>query len=272
MAHDEIMRRQLLFWGRHLDVTRNARLADEVQRRLATSRLVLVGTGLFGAITYDILTRSGCADIRVLDWDDDGLFLETLAGGATQPRQAIHLSTISIDEATSWLRYWAEDADLVVTATRNAPWALFRAINRICLDQECPWLCANIAATQIEVGPYVRPYGSACFACMELRLASAQDFSIEERLYQEHLTEPRPAGQTPPVGESLFASTLAASLLVGEVVRVVTGIAASTLLNGVLTISPLNGSFQVNRILRVPRCPECFRGALAPLHEGEPHD
>lgn len=266
-SQDLTLQRQLLFWGRHLNVTRNARSAAEVQRRLARSRLVLVGTGLFGIATFDVLIRSGCQDIRILDWDDDGFLLKTLADGIITPRQAIHLSTTSVDEAAAWLSTWVEDVDLLVTATRNAPNALFRAINRISLHRECPWIRGNLDGTQMEVGPYVRPYESACYTCMELRQASTQDFAIEEYLYQQELARERPAGEGVLIGESLFAATLAGSLITAEVIRIITNIAPPTLLDNVLTILTLSGGFQTNRILRVPRCPDCFRGAIALLSE-----
>jgi hypothetical protein len=55
---------------------------------------------------------------------------------------------------------------------------------------------------------------------------------------------------------------LAASQLVGEVIRVVTGIAMPTLLNRVVTVSPITGEQRANMVLRVPRCPECSRSPV----------
>jgi len=123
---DDILRRQMLFWGRHLDLSRNASSAAEVQRRLATARLVLVGTGIFGIAAYDLLTRSGCREVRALDWNDEGLFNETLMDSPTPPREMVHLSATSVDAAAAQLRTWAEDTDFLVTATCDAPAVLFR--------------------------------------------------------------------------------------------------------------------------------------------------
>jgi bacteriocin biosynthesis cyclodehydratase domain-containing protein len=268
-AADEGMRRQLLFWGRKLGVTLSAASAGEIQRRLETSRLVLVGTGLFGAATYDVLVRSGCGWIDVIAWDDSGMMLETLASGPAPPAQAVRLPSTSVDDALAAVRGLARDVDLIVTATRNAPADLFHAINRLSLAQGCPWLRANDDGTQFEIGPYVRPYGSACFRCMDLRQASTQSFAIEEHLYEQHLARQRPAGETPPFGEAVPVAVLGASLVAGEVVRILTNVAAPTLVNAVLTVNPLNGSFETNAILRVPRCPDCSRGAVSfPIEAG----
>jgi bacteriocin biosynthesis cyclodehydratase domain-containing protein len=258
------MRRQLLFWGRKIGVTRSASSAQEVQRRLETSRLVLIVTGLFGAATYDLLVRCGNCPAAVLAWDDDEWSAAEWTRAPLSPQHLIRLSSTSVDEVGQSLWPLAENTDLVVVAARHAPADLYRMINRICLDRGCPWLRANEDGWQIEIGPYVRPHNSACFRCMELRQASAQNFAIEEHLYQEHLARLRPAGETLPAGEILPITTLAASLVALEVIRIVTGLAAPTLLNAVLTVDPLSGNFQSNRILRVPRCPECGPGATIP--------
>ena len=266
---DEAMRRQLLFWGRKLGVTRNATSADEVQRRLSSSRVVILGSGVFGAALFDILVRSGCTNIDVLDWDDDGFLRKTLISQVLPPRQLVHLASTSVDEAVKNLASMISDCDLLVTATRNAPAELFRAVNRLCLEQNRSWLRANDDGTNVEIGPYVRPFRSGCYTCMALRLASAEDFAVEEHLYQQHLAESRPAGAAPPLGEAIPLATLAASLVALEVVRILSGLAATSLLNAVMTVEPVSGAFRTNRFLRVPRCPECYRGAMSSAVEAQ---
>lgn len=263
-TNDKAMHRQLLYWGRHLDLTRSARSATAVQQRLTAARIVLVGTGMFGITTYDLLTRSGCGNVAVLDWNDDGFLHATLAASPTPPRELVHLNTTAVDRAAKQVRTWADDADLIVTATCDAPAALFRALNRIALSRQTPWLHGNVSGSQAEIGPYVLPDDSGCYRCMELRRASVQDFAIEEHLYQEHLAEERDAAMRVPLGESLWAATLAASLLVGEVIRSLTELALPTLLNTVLQLHPVSGDLQANTFLRVPRCPDCYGGEIHP--------
>jgi bacteriocin biosynthesis cyclodehydratase domain-containing protein len=261
---DEVFRRQLLYWGRHLDATRSAESATEVQRRLASASLVLVGTGLFGIATGDLLTRSGCADLRVLAWDDDGLLLQSLEAGPTPPRDRAQLATTSIDAAIAHLRPWLADADLLIVATCDAPAALGRAINRLCLDRRVPWLRGNADGSRFDIGPFVQPFASGCYRCMELRQASMQDLGVEEHLYQEHLAIERPAGERVPLGEAIWPATLAAGLLAGEAIRIVSGLATPTLLDAVVQVQPLSGDLQPCRFRRVPRCPDCYRGDVSP--------
>jgi bacteriocin biosynthesis cyclodehydratase domain-containing protein len=263
-ASDELIHRQLLFWGRKLGITMAVGSAPEIQQRLERAQLVLIGSGLFGATTYDVLRRSGCNHVQALAWDDNGSFAKAVADDPTGAGRLTILPSTVIEEAHSVLQVLIPAVDLVVTATRHAPAEFFALINRICLERSCPWLRGNEDGMEVEIGPYVRPYESACFRCLELRQISMQDFAVEEQLYQRHLAKPRPAGLTLPAAEALPVATLAASLVTMEVVRIITGIAIPTLLNTVMTVNPLTGAYRTNRILRVPRCPECYRGTIAP--------
>src|SRR5512135_1297291 len=73
-GRDSILHRQSLFWGRSLGITRSAQSPGEVQRRLRDARVVLIGTGLFGALTFDLLSRSGCEKMRAIAWNDEDRF------------------------------------------------------------------------------------------------------------------------------------------------------------------------------------------------------
>lgn len=260
---DTAVQRQLLYWGRNLGQTGYLGSAEEIQYRLESANIVLVGTGLFGISTFDILARSGLTQITVIDWDDTGFMLKTLSDSPFRPIASRHTETTSVGVVTSLLRDFVEHADLVITSTRGAPRALFEAINRTCLDMACPFILANDDGSIVELGPYVVPYGSACFNCKELRHASASDFVIDEHIYEMQQADERPSGVTPPLGEAIATALLGANILALECLRVLTGIAVPTLENRVVTISPLDGDITYNQVMRVPRCPECSRGAIA---------
>jgi bacteriocin biosynthesis cyclodehydratase domain-containing protein len=251
--------RELLFWGRKLGITGYLAGAQDAVDRLYSAKLLLVGTGLFGSVTHDLLTRSGCGGVQTISWDDDGFLQTVVAGEESVYDPSVHLSTKSIGAVVSWIDDLAGDANLVVLATRNAPDELVRAINRSCLDAGCPYIRADDDGVEFQLGPYVVPHGSACFTCMELRESSVREFMLEEALFQEALAAEGPSGETRPLGESIPTATFGASLLVMEVVRVITGIAAPSFLNAVFSVSALDGSIRSNRILRVPRCPDCSR-------------
>jgi len=263
---DPVIGRQSLFWGRHLGITRAADSAQVVQRRLNQAIIVVVATGLFGASTADLLMRTGCSNVKMLAWDDDAQIVDAPASAPQEPIAIERGGPSTLDAAAEVVRNWAIDADLIVTATRNAPNQLFDAVNRISLRAGTPWLRGNLEASSIELGPYVHPNSSACFTCLQLRRRSTDPLAIERELdHADRAERPSPDG-IPPIGEALFGATLGASHLTGEVVRIITGIAMPTLLNRVVTLSPITGEQRANMILRVPRCPECSRSPV-PLAE-----
>jgi bacteriocin biosynthesis cyclodehydratase domain-containing protein len=265
VAGDETQRRQLLYWGRHLDLTRSASSSGEIERRLSTAEVVVVGTGIFGSVTADLLARSGCARLRLLALDDDGFLQAAMAGTPSPPLEVVRLETTAVDSALDALRVWIDDADLLVTATCDAPNALFRGINSLSLQRRRRWLHGNSDGSTIDLGPLVQPFESACYACLELRRRSAEGFAIENELYQARLAAERESGTRNVIGEAVWPATLAASILVGEACRVLSGLAPATLVDSVLRLTPLTGIVEQNQVTRVPRCPECYRGAI-PAH------
>jgi bacteriocin biosynthesis cyclodehydratase domain-containing protein len=172
------------------------------------------------------------------------------------------LTTTAVDPALDVLRDWCDGADLIVTATCDAPSALFRGVNDVSLRARVPWLYGNADASAIDIGPLVQPYESACYACLEVRRRSAQEFPIENELYADRLAGERDAGERVLTGEAVWPATLAASMLVGETFRVISGLAAATLIDTVLRVLPVSGTIEANRVSRVPRCPSCFRGEI----------
>jgi bacteriocin biosynthesis cyclodehydratase domain-containing protein len=255
---DEVGRRQLLYWGRHLALTRSASSAGEVGRRLASARILLVGTGLFGSAVADLLSRTGVGRIDVVGWDDDGTLGLAVDG---MPRtSSLLLPTTDVDQAISVVDGLAEGIDLLVTATCDAPRAFLEELNELALAARVLWLIGNSAGSAVDLGPLVLPYESACYSCLLLRQRSVEPMAVEREIYEEKNRGPRQSGNRDVIGESVWASTQAASILVGEAVRVLSGIAPPTLTDSVLRLLPVSGILERNQVLRVPRCPACYRG------------
>jgi bacteriocin biosynthesis cyclodehydratase domain-containing protein len=219
---------------------------------VAGANVTLITTGLFGRETRALLERSGCRHLGVLAWDD-------APSNAQRAFADERLATTSIPRAMEILKPWIAKCDLVVTATRNAPDALFAEINRACLERRVPWLRANDAAGTLEIGPTILPFESACFACLSLRATSANDLAIEERLYQDHLATERPAGETAPRAELVPGAALGASLIALEATRILSRVSVPQLVDAVWSVAPLDGAIERGKLLRVPRCPACSR-------------
>lgn len=254
---DIALRRQLLFWGRKLGLTRASRTAEEVQIKLESARIVLVGNGLFGTVACDVLSRSGCRGIVPLDFGEDGHMAESLHQDPNLPTTDIPVLGRSLEATQAHLETLVPSADLIVTATVNAPEELFALINELCLFHKTSWLRANDDSEHIEIGPYVVPGDSGCFTCMRLLQSSVDDLSVEAELYERHLASQ--ATLKAGLGECLSLTTAAAGCLSTEAIRILTLVAPPVTENAVLTMS-IGGTFVLDSFLRVPRCPDCHRG------------
>jgi bacteriocin biosynthesis cyclodehydratase domain-containing protein len=258
-ALDRTLQRQILFFGRYIDVTRNAQTGAELQNRLRHSRVLLIGTGLVGTATFDLLHRSGCRNIELTDWDDDGSMIGALK--ATYPLcRYQHNHTRSIDAISQILNRWGDAPDLVAAAVRNAPDDLFSLINEYCVRNCIPWTRVSVSGTELVLGPsYVGP-GSACFGCFKTRLLSSEHYPIEYTLNQRDLSQEKLRGTTEPIGEAIYLATLAASLVTGEVVRILTEFAPASYANAFVRLSAISSDLEKSAILPMPRCSECYRG------------
>lgn len=256
---DEVLRRQMLLWGRKISIAGNDTFAEGVQHKLLTQSVALMGSGIFGVTTFDILNRSGCMSMQAADWSGDGFMADSISGGLDIKTGTVARLGNSIDEAANWLRKVLPNVDLLVTATRNAPDKLFQAVNALCLGHKCQWLRGNDDSSDIQIGPFVAPFRSACFACYALRRTSTAEYAIEEELYQQHLADNAASLHNVGQGESISHATAGGAILAGEAIRIITMISPPLALNAVLTVT-FGGTFELSPFMRVPRCPECYRG------------
>ena len=242
---------QRLFFSRRLGVSRNNRSAGQVCEGLARSRVVLLADGLLGLSAAELLLNSGFESIEAAVAEDSEMF------GALQ--EAVNLERIKLnkDSVATYLKRKAGGADLVVVALRNASIALFESINRICVESSVQWLRAHDDCSSIEVGPYVNPHDSPCFECMIIRQIGVNEHAIEDELYQKFLEEQKNVSSLQ--GESVALANLAASYLVQEAVRIVSGIERPFLEGSVVSFYS-DGNISQNSFYRVPRCEVCSRG------------
>lgn len=239
----EVDRKQSLFWSRQGHF--------QTETDLATSHVTLLATGLFGAITYDLLSRSGVGKISVLASPDDAIVKETLS------QSPIKSELIPVEQWSSIHETaipWVQTSHLIISALRQPPHRLLSQINQLSLDQNRIWLQANEESGSYEIGPVVYPWRTACYTCLHLRRQSRDPFAVENAFYQEQKANPDQG----PQGESLPGATMAASMVSLEAQRILIG-DLPQLANSVLlvdwTLDPKR-----HTILRVPRCPDCYTG------------
>lgn len=255
---DSISAKQRLFWGRKLGFTRTNAGPEVVEAKLRQAKVILVAEDLLGAVTFDLMHRSGIGCIEVFDIGSDNQ-LETLV---TESQNKEVICTYSkVEELSESLELKASTADLLVTVTRNAPQSFFKSINRLSLDHQINWLRANENSVEMELGPLLVPYDTACYSCMELRTRSTDDHPIEEALYQKHLEARKQNEEKTLQGEALAFATANGALIAMEAIRALTMISEPVTL-GAVVFNSFEGHSQRLPIKKIARCPDCYRGTV----------
>ena len=259
-AADTVDGKAALFWSRHLGASGSCASAAVVAQSLASHKVTLFGDGLFGALLLEALVRSGFSNLVVLNWRGCSIIRDAFS--SLRPILQ-HAECIEVASATE-LRDIERDVrepDLLVTALRIPPDDLFEEVNRHCLRNRWRFLMGAETPEYFEIGPFVEPYDSACFTCARLRRRSTMEFPIEERLFQKHWKQEAKGPDTEKAaalnGEATASALVPVGILAMECIRIATTILLPTLLNAQMTFKPLSGELAKNRILRVPRCPDC---------------
>lgn len=252
--------KQRLFWGRKLGFTRNNTSAKEVEGKLKGAKIVLVADGLLGCCTFDILHRSGINTIEVIDRLNNTDLKKLVEDAQNNGMQTSYTHADTLDTLAELIESKVDTADLLVTATRNAPQSFFNRINQISLETPIDWLRANESAVELEIGPLVVPRDTACYTCYVLRTRSASDHPIEESLYSQHI-ESLPKSERPMQGESLAFATAGGAQISMEVIRAITKISLPVTLGAVI-FNTFDGHTEQLKVKKVARCPDCFSGAV----------
>lgn len=267
VSNDLVLERQLFFWGRQISATRFNDSADEVVSKLSGASLLLIAEGLLGAVTLDLLLRMGIGNINLVDASPDQFVSKSFPqprDGLREIEQAPNADAI-LKKLTDTLPF----SDLVVSVLRNAPESTMLLLNEECVRMRKSWLRVHDDGSGIEVGPYVLPHQTPCFACMLSRQVGVNDNAVEEELYQQALT--RGDIKQALKGESLSSASLAAGYVAQEVTRILTGL-ARPVTDGCLVRFGFDGAIDRWMFRKVARCQACYRGTVTLVTTGADRD
>jgi bacteriocin biosynthesis cyclodehydratase domain-containing protein len=142
----------------------------------------------------------------------------------------------------------------IVYATKVINPVHLRALNRVCLEYQIPWLHAAIDGPFLLVGPIIVPHRSACYECLETRVTMNLRENASYQQYKRALVERQVReGQLPlePAIVGLLASHSALEILNFSL----TG--SSFTVNKILAIHLPTMEFAFNEVLRAPTCTAC---------------
>jgi bacteriocin biosynthesis cyclodehydratase domain-containing protein len=248
---DSLQQRQQLFWNR---------MGFSPLQREEVKPICIIASGLFGAICCELLCQSQVVPKYIVLWDDDGAGEAYLKPWCPCER-LVNFPTTDPSALMTQLSQWKEELDLIVCCTRQGSQEMFASLNTFCLEEQKRWIYANEEAGTFEIGPTIVPRQTACYTCMTLRRSSRDPLALETILYEQQRGAIRPSGQTSLQGELLAGATMAASLVVMEVLRISQS-QIPQLLNAQIHLEPWKLSQKSHRLLQVPRCPSCYAGHL----------
>lgn len=230
-------------------------IGEEGQRKLLSSRAVVIGCGALGGVSCMLLARAGVGRIRIVDRDfvevenlqrqvlfDEQDAREALPKAvAAQRRLAAINSAIQIEAEVSDVQFanverLIGDADVVLDGTDNFETRF--VVNDACVKLGKPWVYAGAVGSYGMVMGIV-PGKTACFRCL--------------------VGEAPAPGSSPTcdtAGIVNAASSAVASIQVAEALKILTGTAPS---EGLLNLDVWSGSFQRFNLKRLPDCPACGR-------------
>ena len=141
------------------------------------------------------------------------------------------------------------DAELLVVLTDDYLQPELSAINAAALERGQRWLCAKPVGIQLWLGPLFVPGHTACWACLEDRLAKARKF--ESYLAARDGTRRVSSG----LAHTRASRAMAGAWIAQEVLRV--GLGESPLRDTVVTWNLATHTSRHHAVIRRPQCPAC---------------
>lgn len=274
--------RQVLFAG----------IGEQGQRRLLSSRVVLVGCGALGTATANLLVRAGVGHLRIIDRDfvepsnlqrqalfDESDARESLPKAIAAER---HLRTINSDVAIEGIvadltPKNAEELlpghDLILDGTDNFETRFL--LNDASVKFGVPWIYAAVVGSY-GVTMTIRPGVTACLACQidppsrPAPLSSHQNVAASQSLDIPHAED-----TCDTVGVLAAAAGVIASLQAASAIKLLVASpedargATSTQL---ISFDVWSGSYRALRVERNPRCSVCVQHEFRHLAgQAQPH-
>jgi molybdopterin/thiamine biosynthesis adenylyltransferase/rhodanese-related sulfurtransferase len=238
-----------------------ADIGEAGQRKLAASRVLLVGAGGLGSPAALYLAAAGVGHIAIIDDDVvdlSNLHRQVLHGTrdigrpkVASAEEALRDLNPHVDVATIHARLSSGNAmellrgyDIVVDGSDNFPTRYL--VNDACVLLGIPCVHASISRFDGQASVFAAPEGP-CYRCI--------------------FPEPPPAGTVPSCAEGgVFGALpgLLGSIQATETIKLITGVGES-LVGRLLLVDALRMRFRTIELVRDPACPACGTRELTAL-------
>jgi ribosomal protein S12 methylthiotransferase accessory factor len=152
----------------------------------------------------------------------------------------------------------AEAASVTIVLADDYQAPEIAAVNDRALAHGTPWILVKPVGLVPLVGPFFRPHRTACWACLESRLAHNRE--VESYIQRRKgRAEPFPVARA----RLALAETQAMSLALFQLVRWLATGSNAALESRIVSLDILNGEQAGHVVVRRPQCPACGDPALA---------
>jgi bacteriocin biosynthesis cyclodehydratase domain-containing protein len=254
------------------EVTENA---EEAQRRLAASRVVVFGLGGAGASVMHALAAAGVGRVSGVDHStvsaaDTYLTPVFSLADVGRPRAEALAARIAdtapeaaADAVTAQLSSDAEvaatidGADLVISCLDVGMLNLAFKLNVACRAAGVRWISGELSGTDVIAGPgFYGEDGEPCFMCYRMRLVACAG-NPQSRFAQERHSDRMKADAGDKRERLVFGAGLLANMIGAEALNLLTGQADPALGGRLLSFDLTTLAMQKHAVLRKPGCPVC---------------
>lgn len=242
-------------------ITHKMQRGSQYQKRLFNATITVVGNGIFASNLIRNLTQIGVRSFNLVTTgkveneivDQGGWFTKNQIGKNTS--EALKTQITSICEAANVNNFEIkdssipgdslEDCDLLLLATDEYDPNLYATVDDFCHKQEVQWTSIRQLGWNIEIGPTIVPFNTACYKCFELRRKGG--------LPSQSTID----GDMINLQTGWFHIALGPEWLTMEALKMLTGFGEVSSLAQLIEFNVPTIEVKKHKVLRLPNCPRC---------------
>lgn len=250
--------------------------AEEIQARLQSATVTIMGLGGPGAGAALALAAAGVGTLRCFDAErvtaaDTYLSPCFSAAHVSEERTTIIARVIAASSpetiVTTYMETPADDdqvlklisgSDFVLNCLDVGQSSLIYKLNRACLKANLRWSSAAVMGPEVIIGPTVVPFETACYLCYKMRTVAIAGNPEEEFAFETFLDR-RKRDDSARRESLVFGVGVASNLLSLEAIKALSGSVNVSARGKIIVLDLLTLESSKHVVLRKPWCPACFQ-------------
>ena len=226
-----------------------------LQIALKKSNIVVTDSGDVATTLLQAMARTGFGQVVLSSYENGGRNRNHSTDMAALITSNSSMNFRTVNWQSDLNEYCTEEkVDLIIHCPDEFIAEHCEEVNRKCLELRVPMLPYRRVGLDIEIGPLIIPFETACYMCYVKRRDAA--LSPWER---QHASESRQTGA--------FNMPLGVDFLLIEAMKVTLQRSEPVSRGRLLRLSFLSGITELHPVLKLPRCPACGIHRLGPTRK-----